>query len=918
MEKLTDIALCWSSMQLSGSDILLVSGQALAMIVLISLLALSVAWIVILQKKYSKAAEDLCELSGELKKESMKSEAGFDAATLIRSNLAQLASLLNFDAHYIYIKDSSGKFLFVNETLAKELGFSANEMIGKKPFDLGIDDSEYRKFQSTPLQQTTGMMTMPAEVICRKDGSKFACEVLKMPLEIPGSDSLIIGFGLGTKPTDQEVNEENLKDRFFTLLSNLNGFAYRCKSDEHWTMDFVSSGCEKLTGYSSEELVGSKVVSYANIILDEDNERITREIHSAITRGLPYRMEYRIRRKDGVIRWFWEQGICVDLGGPEKSVIEGYITDITDTKKAIQTLRVTEDRLRVALEGSGFGLWDWEISTNKVYYSQEWCRILGFDISEVETDYGFWRRRLHPDDQEQFDKTIRTFINSDAGEFTSTQMRLKAKDGSWKWLRTKWRAIDFYASGKPKRVVGTTIDVTDQIISEAALKKRLEIITSPKTSPEELEFTQIFDVLTLQKIQDVFASAVGVASVITDPQGNPITTPSNCMPVCNEMVKGTKEGCKSCVVSNAEIGRLGMEAPALIRCSSVGFLEGGAAIRVGDRHVANWVVGQVRDEEFDEEAAMEFAKKLGLDIERFKTELESTPQMTRSQFKSICDTVYMISNQMSDLVVRNLDQAKEILKRQETERELALKNKELESIVYISSHDLRSPLVNIQGFGEELKHSSADLQELITKKSFTDLDRKKIDQIVKSEIPEFIEFIVASANKMDLLQQGLLQISRLGKAKLEMRQLDMNGLLRDIVESMQYQLRSKEVEVKVDDLPACFGDMPTVNQVFTNILDNAVKYLDETRQGKIAVSGNIEDGYAVYSVKDNGRGIDDSNVKKVFELFYRVDPQNGVSGEGLGLSLVARIINRHGGKVWLESEVGKGSTFYIQLPVYSV
>lgn len=251
----------------------------------------------------------------------------------------------------------------------------------------------------------------------------------------------------------------------------------------------------------------------------------------------------------------------------------------------------------------------------------------------------------------------------------------------------------------------------------------------------------------------------------------------------------------------------------------------------------------------------------------------------------------------------------------QSERRLRTLNKELESIVYVASHDMRSPLVNLQGFSRQLTAAIQKLEASVGE--LPEAKRTELEPIMREEIPEAIGFIASSTRKMDTLIKGLLHMSRLGRVQLHFTAIDMNRLMEEAVRATQFVLNERGIDVKVSDLPPCRGDEGQIGQVFSNLLDNAIKYLDPSRHGEIRIHGHREDGYSVYVVEDNGVGIAEDHQAQVFEIFHRLNPGGSVAGEGLGLSVVRRIVDRHDGDVRVESEPGKGSRFIVTLPATS-
>jgi len=252
--------------------------------------------------------------------------------------------------------------------------------------------------------------------------------------------------------------------------------------------------------------------------------------------------------------------------------------------------------------------------------------------------------------------------------------------------------------------------------------------------------------------------------------------------------------------------------------------------------------------------------------------------------------------------------------REELLKTLEFKNRELQDIVYSASHDLKSPLVNLSGFSGHLASTCEDLQRLMNDIGDED-SQTKIKMAIEDEIPLSLGFITSSVDKMRVLIDGLLRVSRIGTVDIEIADIDMNALLGEVRGAMEYQLQEHVNVFEAGDLPGCRGDVDLLNQVFTNLIDNAIKYRDPSRDTIIEVDGKVVDGKAVYCVRDNGKGVDKPYQGKVFEIFHRLDPEEDAAGEGLGLTIVTRILDRLGGEIRLESAEGKGCSFYITLPV---
>ncbi len=263
----------------------------------------------------------------------------------------------------------------------------------------------------------------------------------------------------------------------------------------------------------------------------------------------------------------------------------------------------------------------------------------------------------------------------------------------------------------------------------------------------------------------------------------------------------------------------------------------------------------------------------------------------------------------------------EISERQAAEEKLATlntqlqaKNRELEQLVDIASHDLRTPLVNIDGYARELEYSLSELNRTLDEADNSESRQLRTAALHPvSEMSSALHYVRSSAVQMDALLKGLLKLSRSGRAALIIEKLDMNELIGKLAESLEFQVQEAEIDLFISDLPPCRGDAVQVSQVFSNVLGNAVKFLDPDRRGIIRISGFVEGEQAIYCVEDNGIGVDSAYLEKIFEVFERLETSKR-DGDGLGLTIVRQVLGRLGGSVWAESELHSGSSFYIALP----
>ncbi|PZP57270.1 MAG: hypothetical protein DI586_00905 [Micavibrio aeruginosavorus] len=267
------------------------------------------------------------------------------------------------------------------------------------------------------------------------------------------------------------------------------------------------------------------------------------------------------------------------------------------------------------------------------------------------------------------------------------------------------------------------------------------------------------------------------------------------------------------------------------------------------------------------------------------------------------------------LLIANIFVAFLTYRRKFVEEDLLRTNKEMEGFTYIASHDLRSPLVNLKGFATEMKYSVDELRPIIENNAdnLSATDGKKALDIIDHEIPDALRYIHSSVEKMDKLTNAILELSRIGRRNISFANVETERVVRHILDTLHHTISSNNIKVSLGPLPDVVADQMSVEQVFANIIDNAIKYLDPSRQGQIEIGGIRMYRDTKFWVKDNGRGIDNSDYQKIFEIYRRAGNTENIPGEGMGMAYVRTTLRRLGGQIWCESTPGLGTTFYFTI-----
>ena len=454
-------------------------------------------------------------------------------------------------------------------------------------------------------------------------------------------------------------------------------------------------------------------------------------------------------------------------------------------------------------------------------------------------------------------------------------------------------------------------DISDRKKNEKALQEKINILTQPLDDVSGIHFEDLFDLKTVQEIQDAFAEATGVASIITRPDGVPITKPSSFCDLCSNIRK-TEKGFANCKHSDAIIGSQNIGKPIIQRCLSGGLWDGGASIEVGGKHIANWLIGQVRDESQTEENMRAYAREIGANEEDIIEAYRKVNSMSLEKFEKISKSLYLLANQLSISAYNNIQQARFIAERKQAEEERELLRGQLAQIQKMES---------IGRLAGGVAHDFNNMLGVIIGRVELALNKINDSNPINSEL---IEIRKAAERSADLTRQ-LLAFAR--KQNIAPKVLDLNETVESTLKMLR-RLIGEDIHLAWlpgMNLNKIKIDPSQLDQILANLCVNARDAIANT--GKITIetskfvcdehyckehSEAIPGDYIMLAVSDNGCGMSQETLSRLFEPFFTTKDVG--KGTGLGLATVYGIVKQNNGFVNVYSEEGMGATFKIYLP----
>ena len=648
-----------------------------------------------------------------------------------------------------------------------------------------------------------------------------------------------------------------------------------------------------VSGYSAEELSQMKPTDFFG---SQDQELISRRIKDVLANGKPG-TEASFQPKNGPAIPYLFSARPVVIDG--KTHLAGTGLDITERKRIEEALQASEERFRQFAVASGYGLAMIELEGRLVFANAATLRMLEVESEEALLSKPY-RDYYCPEDDQRIEREVLPAVLRD-GQWAGEVTLMSAKG---KVIPTEQSVFLIHDERGEPRMMGSIItDITERKRAEAALEKRIVALTRPLDDAEDLMLEELFNLEDIQHLQDEFAKATGVASIITRPDGTPITAPSSFCRLCNDIIRKSEKGLANCFKSDAALGRFNPDGPIVQTCMSGGLWDAGASISVGGRHIANWLIGQVRDCTQTEEGMREYARSIDVDEEKVVEAFHEVPTMSREQFESVAQALFTIAQQLSTTAYQNVQQARFITERKRSEAELAIARDEAQAanqakseFLANMSHEIRTPMTAILGFADILMGSN--------------LEREQLD--AATTIKHNGDYLLQIIN--DILDLSKIEA---GKMQIEHVQCSPCEILSDVASLMRIRADAKNLRLLVEydgPVPSTIRtDSIRLRQILMNLISNAIKF---TEVGEIRIVVRVlnaasDNPQLQVEVHDSGIGMQESGMAELFQPFSQIDSSTTRrhGGTGLGLAISKRLAERLGGDISVRSVLGRGSTF---------
>lgn len=682
----------------------------------------------------------------------------------------------------------------------------------------------------------------------------------------------------------------------------------------------------------------------------EDDKDLLREEHAAFFNGVKeHDFEHRIVLPDGSVKWVHEKGnVFTDKEG-KALLYEGTVQDITVEKLLSISLQESNQRYVYATKATFDAIWDWDFVSNTIFWGDGFNIIFGYNLKDTKTDSSSWIEKIHPDDYNKIVDSFRKAIDGSESNWLA-EFRFKRSDGTYAFIVNRGFIIrDRF--GKAIRMVGAIQDITKQKKEEERLKLLESVITNTNDSvliteaepfdlpgPRIIYVNEAFtkmtgytaeevigktprilqgpktDKLELKRLKEALHKweSCEVTTINYKKSGEEFWINFTVTPVANEKGWFTHWIAIERDITASKLAEQSLQASYYERNTILESIydaffaidKSGTVIYWNNK--AERFLGKIKEEILgknlwevfkDAEESIFFKNYRKAIAENETKHFEAQSDVLGGWFEvSAYPSANGLSVYFKDITERKNTEIKLLELHDDLEKhakELYISNQELEQFAYVASHDLQEPLRMVTSFLTQLE--------------------KKYNDIIDDKGKQYIHFAVDGAKRMRQIILDLLEFSKLGKMEDKVELVDVNELLKEILSLFYKKIEDKQAVIHVGEMPQLVSFISPLRQVFQNIIGNSLKYHKVGISPEIHISAEEHSTYWEFTVADNGIGIDPLYFDKIFIIFQRLHHKQEYSGTGMGLAITKKIIENLGGKIWVESEEGKGSTFHFTI-----
>ncbi|WP_225336504.1 PAS domain-containing sensor histidine kinase [Halomicrobium urmianum] len=742
--------------------------------------------------------------------------------------------------------------------------------------------------------------------------------------------------------SDRDVTERKERERelelFRTLLDHSNDSVLVVDPETGQYLDANDTACER-RGYARSELLDLTV---PDVEMDLPDQEAWQSFVDELRTEKRLTFEGTHRRKDGSTYPVEVNTAYVEL---DQEYILAVARDVTERREYERMLEEAKSQLEAATEAGAVGTWEWRIPEDEMVVGGSFARTFGIDPDDAHegVPLGQFIEAIHEGDRDRVETAIEAVVET-GGEYEE-EYRVWDADDDLRWVVARGH-VECDDDGEPVRFPGALTDITERKRAELELqrnKEQLETlfevlpagvvvaesdgrIVEANDTAHEIWGGDVFDAESVEEYErypvqwadlgepvdpeEMTMARVVDGEEVTDPDvleieavdGDRRIVEAEGMPIRGEDGEVTRGVITlSDVTERVEAQQQLEESERRYRTLVENFPNGAVGLFDDDlRYTA--VGGQLFDSlDFDPEDRIghSFTELHSSDlVEELEPHFRSALDGESSSFEA---EVHDRRLHGDTLPVRDVDDEvfagmlviRDVTERHEYQRKLEESNERLEQFAYAASHDLQEPLRMVSSYLQLIESRYAD----------------ELDEDGR----EFIEFAVDGAERMRGMIEGLLEYSRVETRGDPFEPVDLDDVLAEVRDDLQMKTAESDAEITTEPLPTVEGDPDQLRQVFQNLLDNAMEYSgDEPPRIKVDAAERGDEW--IVSVSDEGIGIDPDDSDRVFQVFQRLHSQDDHAGTGIGLALSRRIVERHSGEIWVESEPGEGSTFRFTLP----